>query len=569
MPGKQLFRSLELVLFPVIVCLLFQQGSLYSTPFSVQANRNKSKAIVQFRLTNGDKIYYADLLDGLDYSVTPPRFTDRQNAAIEVKIYSELGVDGSGKSRSSRKGKLFPDKVRINGRIRTCSEKDKTFIRTSLKVVGKGVWLKDLQAVFRQKFAICKKDPDEKLRREGLSHLYHWCGHYGLFSEREKVKRSLKGLGGLITGIDRNTGGGEPDAVSQRNAGIKTAFEALSGAGTVIVRSSKHVTVASDWMSEQTVNSLLDMGEFICREFNEIMYDQEKTAPAIPDEEILRYFAFMKTRTMAAALRNANTLSSIGNVTDENRIVGNLKSGGVTFSTRAAGKVLRTNFNCVERQMSDDPSDVKEIGHDDHDWMAHRVTHALVDNYFRENRVPGMGRSTMPWIEEGLSIYMTITHLGTYRCLCVDSPTKKTYAKGNRSRSKERKRTGIVEDDLNAIALDPYANKFEDMIRLPHYRSMKSETTAKAFSMIRFMIERDHTAFIRFVNSLQDHYRVLFENRKDVRPFLDGLDALVAGAFGQGAVENPQQVGTLRTVEELEAAWRDWASKPSFDRTIK
>jgi hypothetical protein len=176
----------------------------------------------------------------------------------------------------------------------------------------------------------------------------------------------------------------------------------------------------------------------------------------------------------------------------------------------------------------------------------------------------GCSDRTMPWLGEGMAVYLTIKHLGTKNSACVDFATEK-HGRTRSAPTKKKKKEmeswfGDIEKSVNSAALDDSADKFMTIIQIPEYHKFKPESMAKAFSMIDFMIENDRIGFLKFVEGLQKHTRFIFK-RDGLRKFYDGMDPLIAECFAGAAVKKGRKVVPLDSMDALEELWKEWAAE--------
>lgn len=541
---------------------------VFAALVSLSFSAVKVRAIIEFRQVEKGPVLYADLLEGIDYSKTPSPYTDKKGGTIKVGIFATKDPDGTTRSLRYETKVLSPAELKMsNGNIVRCDNPDVRFLRNTIKLARRGLWYEDLQRMYQGKLKKCKSERDKALKLRRYARLYNWCNANFLFKYAEKVEKEVKRLEEpLLRAEEEKEDVAEEESgfdSQQRDEEVAEAMKALPGIGEVIVRSSKHVVIATDFIPLKTVDELLKLGERVYRDFGEFMYDEsmEKSKP-LPDEEILRFFYFTNIETQDTALKTARTLSYCGNYSDTQHRLRLLGMGGGGSRTLRKGYSHRTFFGCSVTGDPNDPNTIKEQKRDLHDAFVHQLGHVLMENRMRPNYIYNMGGNDliMPWLEESMAIYLTIKHLGTKNSSCVDFAKKKSkYASTGKKREKDHKMwEGDVEKMVSGIALDDSAEAFDVIIRIPTYRRLEPETLAKGFSMIDFMIETDRVGFLNFLEKLQKHYKVLFKG-KDAAAFIRGLDELVAECFADARIKKGRKFVPMESVADLEEAWREWA----------
>ena len=380
---------------------------------SIDKQKVPVRAIISFKQVDNGPVVFADMLEGLDYSQNPAKYTDTKTGCIKVGMFARCDPDGTNESLRYDEKVLYPDVLKMSdGNIRRCDKEDVRFMLGSLKLVRKGVWLEDLVNIYQRKLKYAKNERDKELKQRRLSRLYNWCNSNFLYRYAEKLTKELRRLEKLEADIEEEEGELleieeiDPEALSKE---ITAAFKALPGAGDVVVRSSLHIVIASDHIPEKTMNRLLQLGERVIKDFSGFMYDQgDDLGQPIPNEEILRIFSFSKLNTFESALKNASTLSRCGNMSRQNEIVRTLKMGGMNFENNVGRKVLRTSLGCNERGDPAEPGSIKEAGRDHNDHLVHQLGHTLIANRLRTNSARGSGRLAMPWLSTSVHKYSDV-----------------------------------------------------------------------------------------------------------------------------------------------------------------
>jgi len=511
------------------------------------------KAIIQFKQPGDNSIFFADMLEGIDYTKSPPMYTDSKGGSIKVGIYGKREPDGTTKSVRYTVKTLYPDQ---------------TFIRTTVSLAVKGLWYQDLQKIYKRKLKTCKNEKDIVLKRRKMGRLLNWCNANFLFNESEKVVKELDKAEKPTREEKSEMEGIEPEVVefdpSEKHAHIKKVFGELPDAGEIVICSSQHITIATDYVPEKTMQDLLDIGERVIKDFKVFMYDSSlEKAKLIPDDEILRIYHFKNITTIEAAFRRANTLSYIGAVTDEERLEWYLASGSLCGLGYRHKHPHRTALSCAEREDPKAPGKFIERGVDFDDHMVHNLGHGLIANRLRP--IPGGKRYLMPWLDEGMAIYLNIKHLGTKNCTCVDLATEKKGGTRSAPTKKKKKKgydtwVGDIEAMVNDAALGDEADDFMTMLQIPAYNKMKPETMAKAYSTLDFMIEADRVGFLIFLEDVQKHTGYLFK-RDGLRKFYDGMDGIIEKCLTGATYKKGRKLTQINNVESLEDAWRKWASE--------
>lgn len=551
-----------LFLFLLLFPLPPAAGASFLVPAGPGRPKDPVKAIIQFRQEKDGPLFTADLLSGMDVTRHPWRFTDPKGNNIRVGFFAVLEPDGTRRSLRYQEKTLCPERmVLLDGKVVTCDIPGQRFLKDTLHLVRMSLWYEDLVRFYQHKVKRVKASRDPELRRRRLNRLYDWCNANFLYKYADQVKKELRRLEAKALSKERSRpeapeAGGRDTAREEREAAILAAVEALPMVGEVRLRSSLHVVIVTDFLPEKEMEHLLDLGERVVADFESFMYDPDvEGASPIPEQEILRLFHFRYQATFEAALRRGRTLSPMGNVTNPVELERILKLGGNNITTLLKDRVLRTSLTCAEK------AGEGERNRDFEDHLVHQLGHTLIANRLRDRLVLGGGPLIMPWLGEGMAVYMTLKHRGTKNTACVDFTLKKPrYAnQSKKKRAAFHPWDADVEATVTAAALDKETEPFDVILRIPTYRRLGPTALAKAFSMIDFMIEVDRVGFLRFLQDLQEDYRILFKER-DGAKFLHALDGRVKESFTGAAVKKGRKVVPLDSMAALEAAWKDWAS---------
>lgn len=473
-----------------------------------------AKAIITFRDKENGPLFYADILEGIDFTLTPPYYMDPDKGRIKVGVFAKEEKDGTLKSLRYRKKVLYPNKG---------------YLKATIHELRRDIWFSDLQAVYRERLKLAEDEPDPGRKKRRLIRLVHWCRANFHMAEAEPLEKELESLENAAP------------AIAEGDGAIAENFRRLSGAGDVIVRRSPHIVIASDCLSVPDADRLLLLGERVFEDFGGFMYHPAvPEAPDLPKGEMLRFFYFDRIITMEEALTSAGSLAFRPNLKKGTLLSRILEAGAAGHTHRGRDHTRRSFMACRERwRLRPYTSIVKS------DWfldelLIHQLGHALMINRMRHNYVGA--NLIMPWMEEGMALYLTVKHLGMKRSACVDFGHYAHQGDGSRFLIWE----GDVERKLHRSALSKEAEDLGSILRISHLDRLTPSNLAKAFSFIDFMMEKGPAEFLLFVEGYQECLRI-FHMYKDREEFSKGLDDLAKETFS-----GPDSVDTL------EAAWQEW-----------
>ncbi len=508
-----------------------------------------------------DKTFIADLLWGLDYTRNPPVFQDNivkkgvRLQSLKVGIFAVQDKDGELVNIKYKKKTIF---------LNTDYYWDPEDPNKRITPVVRGYFYEDLIKIFKKKLKTSKATKDKVLKRQKLLRLLSWCdGHY-LPSLKKKVEKELKRIDSEVIEGEKS---GDFFKHTEKQSALVEAIKGLKDIGTVSLASSEHITLASDFLPPKTIQRMLKVGERVFRDFTETMYvSGVKNLKPIPEGEICRIYYFRHITTLEDCLRNASKFApGHGNVTHKKSLERFLQSGGVGMSVlnHKMKTRLKVSMSALESRDRDDPEKINKRGSPSHDFTNNLISYlanALMDNWLGEPPVI-QNHISMPWLSEGFSHYLCIKNLGVLGVFTSDFDF--TYAKSDSGGG--YRWTGDIEETMHRIAYDKSVEKFEDLIRISHYRNLKTESVAKSVSLIDFLIESNKIGFLNFLKDMQKHYKKLGKTQ-DQLAFINGLDKIVsdnlgsAGEAGSGmASRSRRKSASLESVEDMEKAWREWA----------
>jgi len=534
-----MFRTTLIRLIPIL--LFFTLFVFYS--YAESADK-KIKVIIEFQKPGNSSLFYADLLEGIDYSTPEQLFTDVRSQSLKVGIYAELKSDGTTHSLKYKVKTLLPKKG---------------YLKQTIREAHRGYWFADLQMLFKKGLKACKSTRDIPKKQQSLIRLLNWCHSYCLYKEIAKVEKELLKIEKEFPFIEK-----VKIDPSEKHKDITEAMKEVPDLFNFAVRSSTHITLVTDFLPEKSLERLLAIGERVIQDFKSFMYDpsmdQEET---IVDEEILRIISLKKLTSYQYSLANLCSLSYAQDITNEkqNRVF--LKLGMFFVSFRFIDYSHVTTLFCLEKGNPNDPNSIEHNLADHKGVLVHFLGHSLIRNRLRpilEER-----QHVMPWLLEGMSAYLTIKHLNTNNCTCIDFHEERqggsrTAPKKKRQDNQPKVSAMDLEYLLNEMALDKNADDFITMIQIPHLNRLKPETLAKAFSMISYMLEVDRIGFLNFIDGLQVHSILLFNN-EGLRSFYKGIDPLIADCFRDTVIKQGRKEVKIENVKILEDLWRAWASK--------
>jgi len=507
----------------------------------------EEKAIIKYVNEKEGNTYFADMLWGID--LKNGKFLDQRTASLKVGIFAVQDSTGELKNIKYSKKVIYPDKDFKNGSVGT---------------ILRGVFYADLVKQFNKKLKTSKSTRDKVMKRQKLLRLLSWCDAHYLPGMKSKVEKELKRIDSEVL-KDELSGDifnrtEEQDAIVERMKGL-TDIE------TVHLAASDHITLASDFIPPKTLERMIKVGERIYRDFCELMYvDGVDNLKPKPEGEVLRIYFISHTTTLEEMLTQA---SKFGPGLNDMKHKESLKlflmlGGGIMGTTLHKKKsILRVSFRALESRDRDAPSKIKKNppNSDYTDSVVSGLGHTLIDNWL--GHPPAFkGRITMPWLAEGYAQYLCIKNLGIRGPSTVDFD----FAYARRETGRGYSWVGDIEEMMHRIAHDPEADKFEDLIRISHFRNLKAESVAKSVSLIDFLMETDRIAFLNFLKDMQKLYRKL-DKTGNQQLFMNGLDPLIAKHFGTkqeegGMASRLKKKSTiLASVKDMERAWSDWTAR--------
>lgn len=514
-------------------------------------DENENKAIVKYTNEIEGKNYIADLLWGID--IDNGKFQDTRTASLKVGIFAEEDKEGSLKNIRYEKKVIYPDKDYKQG---------------SVKIVLRGNYYKDLTDSFNKKFKTSKATKDEMLRRQKLLRLMSWCDAHFLPDLKQKVEKELKKVDPDVVEEEASEGFFKRTEEQEK---LVAVLNELKDIEDVALASSEHITVASDFLPPKTIERMLKTGERIHRDFLETMYvDGVKDLRDFPQGEICRIYYLTHTTTLEEALQNASKLGpGLGDMKHKESVKMSLILGGQNMSATdpKTRKVIKISFSALETRDRDNYEDLSRIASrppsaDYTNRMVSTLADALMDNWLG-NPPAYQGRITMPWLSEGFSHYLCIKNLGVLGSFTTDFDFSYAW----REVGFGYRWVGDIEETMHRVAQDPTTDKLEDLFRIAHYRNLKTESVAKSVSLIDFLMESNKVGFLNFLKDLQKHYRKL-DKTGNQQAFIDGLSPIIAENLGEGSTSDTGMSSRLKkrslaidSVEGLESAWRDWASR--------
>lgn len=527
-----------------IVFAFIVMTAALSLPAETYDKGSGPRSIISYKAPGGDTEYFGDLIEGLEFRQGMMYYTDKQGGSIKVGVFARRGPNGVSKNVKYQAKVLYPDK---------------DYDRGSIKRIRQNVWFKDLQNTYKRRLKECKSERDKELKLRRYRRLSSWCESNFLFNDAKKIGKEVDRL---VKAASRKEVVEEEawkptEDPEERDRILAEVYDGLKEARKVVVCSSRHVVIASDYLGEQRMERMLEVCERVYDDFKAVMYDPGlPDSKRLPDEEILRYFCFARIETFEEAMRTGQSFGPWSNVKSETEIERALKMGAHGFGQMKSHRVLKVEMVCAEKMNPDDPSKVDDCRRDFEDTLVHQLGHSLIENRLRTKMIEGPSYVT-PWLNEGMAMYMTIKHLGTRNTFCVDFRKKEVRYEEDKEQDDEREfwSDSDIELAVSQFALSDGADKFTDMIRVTRYNDLKPQTLAKAVSMIDFLIERDRVGFLRFLEALQKHYKLLFRDN-DLKGFWNGLDGLVKESFMD---EDRGDDQPINSVKSLESAWRSWA----------
>ncbi len=513
---------------------------------------DRNKVIIRITSADGTKKYIGDLLGGMDPETG--KGTDRVAGSIKIGIFAEEDEEGELKNVKYQKKVMYPKK---------------DFKPGTIQFIKRAYLYKDLVDAFKKKLKTSKATKDKVLRRQKLLRLLSWCDANYLPSFKAKVEKELKKLDPDVVEEEKSS---EFFKYDEKQKKIVDVLQGLTDIGRVSLASSEHITVASDFLPVKTIERMLKTGERIYRDFTEIMYvDGIKDLRKIPEGEICRIYFLKHTTTLEDALRNRSKLApGLADIKHAESLRLTLHLGGEAGSaTRPKTQtIISYRFTALETRDLDDPEDLTKIkkrpeSADYTTSVIGSLSNAMMDNWLGKPAA-FKGRITMPWLSQGFSHYVCITNLGERGPSTTDFDF--SYAR-KEGMGLGYRWEGDIEETMHRVAQDPTADKIEDLFRISHYRNLKTESVAKAVSLIDFLMENNKLGFLNFLKDLQKHYRKL-DKTGNQTAFIKGLDPLFARHFGAGSTEDSgmssrlkKRSSTIDSVEAMERAWRDWAMK--------
>jgi hypothetical protein len=316
---------------------------------------------------------------------------------------------------------------------------------------------------------------------------------------------------------------------------------------------------------------MLKTGERIYRDFMETMYvEGVKDLKDFPPGEICRIYYLTHTTTLEDALGNASKLGpGLSDMKHKESIKMALILGGQSMRSMQpkTRTIVRYGFSALESRDREDPDDLSKIqkrppSADYTNRLVSSLAKAMMDNWLG-NPPAFKSTITMPWLSDGFSHYVCIKNLGVRGIFTTDFDFSYAWREVGFGYSW----TGDIEETMHRVAQDPTADKLEDLLRIAHFRNLKTESVAKSVSLIDFLMETDKVSFLNFLKDLQKHYRKL-DKTGNQQAFIDGLSPLIAANFGTGSSADTGMSSSLRkrkavmnSVEDLEDAWKDYAAR--------
>lgn len=505
------------------------------------------KAIIKYLNENEGNIYFADMLWGID--LKNGKFLDTRTASLKVGIFAVQDSDGELKNIKYSKKVIYPDKDFKNGSVGT---------------ILRGVFYADLVKQFNKKLKTSKSTKDKVMKRQKLLRLLSWCDAHYLPGMKSKVEKELKRIDSEVMKEEKS---GEIFNRTEEQDALVEQLKTLLDVETVHLAASDHITLASDFLPPKTLERMIKVGERIYRDFCELMYvDGVKDLREIPQGEILRMYYLTHTTTLEDILKQASKFGpGLSDTKHKESLKLNLMLGGVRMRTALHKKksILTISFSALERRDRDDPSKITS-NPPNADYTNHLVStlgHTLMNNWL--GHPPAFkNHIAMPWLAEGYAQYLCIKNLGVRGTSTVDFDFE--YARRETGRGYSW--VGDIEEMMHRIAHDPDADKFEDLIRITHFRNLKAESVAKSVSLIDFLMETNRIGFLNFLKDMQKLYRKL-DKTGNQQVFISGLDPLVGKNFGGGEQDSgmasrlKKKSAILNSVADMERAWSDWTAR--------